>query len=279
MDSNTTHTTAPTFSQSSYKERVGCRVCGRTLLLGERSLGFFTISGEGPYDVCELCVPRAGRFGLRPHASTPDEVSAARRSSVIASASAWVRAVVGGRAKGPAPAAERRRRRVARDAAPASSQGSAAIAAAQTASAQGRRGRSRRRSAAPLDPAALGAVPVGTAAIPIALAAFNQSPHARTLAGLFRTLGAPRASVAPRSATDREVILTVAWEIVWYQFRVMPDGIEQHRGQYLSELKPRWQQWNCIVATDGTIREAGAFGAEAGQASNQPHASPEAPIR
>ncbi|MCW2972718.1 MAG: hypothetical protein JWN72_991, partial [Thermoleophilia bacterium] len=107
----------------------------------------------------------------------------------------------------------------------------------------------------------------------------NQSPHARTLAGLYRTLGAPRSSVAPRSATDREVILTVAWEIVWYQFRVMPDGIEQHRGQYLSELQPRWQRWNCIVATDGTVREAGEIGDAAGQAPAQVTTNDEAPNR
>jgi hypothetical protein len=135
--------------------------------------------------------------------------------------------------------------------------GSAAVAAAAAAAQQGK-GRRRRRTGVPaLDPASLGAVPVGSAAIPVALAAFNQSPHARTLAGLYRTLGEPRASVAPRSGTDREVILTVAWEIVWYQFRVMPDGIEQRRGQYLSELQPRWQQWNCDVASDGTVRGAG----------------------
>ena len=43
------------------------------------------------------------------------------------------------------------------------------------------------------------------------------------------------------------------------------DGIEQQRGQYLSELQPRWQQWNCDVAPDGTIRESGELDALAGQ--------------
>ena len=83
---------------------------------------------------------------------------------------------------------------------------------------------------------------------------------------MFRTReAAPFLTSAPRSATDREVIITVAWEIVWYQFRVMPDGIEQQRGQYLSELQPRWQQWNCDVAPDGTVREAGDFDGVVGQ--------------
>lgn len=227
-----------TFGTTSARQPVGCRVCGRTLLLGERSVGFFTQGGDGPFDVCELCVPRAHRFGLRPRPASADDVVRAHSRGIRHR----VAALVGG---------SRPARRTARTSAP--DEGTAAVAAAAVASS--RRTRKRRGTAAPLDQQALGAVPVGSAAIPVALAAFNQSSHARTLAGLHRTLGAPRASVAPRSGTDREVILTVAWEIVWYQFRIMPEGIEQQRGQYLSELQPRWQQWNCHVGTDGTVRE------------------------
>jgi hypothetical protein len=236
---------ATTFGTTSARQVVGCRVCGRTLLMGERSVGFFTPAGDGPFDVCELCVPRAHRFGLRPRPSTSDEVAQARRGGFMSR----VTGMFGERASSRQP----RRRSVQPE---PSAQGSAAVAAAAAATASGKKRRSKRRvSASPLDQLALGAVPVGAAAIPVALAAFNQSTHARTLAGLHRTLGAPRSSVAPRSTTDREVILTVAWEIVWYQFRIMPDGIEQQRGQYLSELQPRWQRWNCIVAADGTVRE------------------------
>ncbi|MCW2924646.1 MAG: hypothetical protein JWM98_2050 [Thermoleophilia bacterium] len=261
----TPHTDAvATFATTSSRQVVGCRVCGRTLLMGERSVGYFTMAGEGPFDVCQLCVGRAHRFGLRPRPSTAEEVASARSGGVAARMAATVRAIVGGRST----KATRRKRRTA----PAPVQGSAAVAAAAAAAdaGKGRRGRRAAAAAAPMDPFALGSVPVGSAAIPVALAAFNQSPHARTLAGLYRTLGAPRSSVAPRSATDREVILTVAWEIVWYQFRVMPDGIEQVRGQYLSELQPRWQHWNCIVAPDGTVRESGALATAAGQEDVSP---------
>lgn len=251
-----------TFDATSSRQAVSCRVCGRTLLMGERSVGYFTVSGEGPYDVCQLCVPGADRYGLRPRPSTPDEVSQARRVGLL---TRTITTLSG------------RREPARRATAPV--QGSAAVAAA-AAAAQSGKGRRRRRSSTPtsLDQTALGAVPVGSAAIPVALAAFNQSPHARTLAGLYRTLGAPRASVAPRSGTDREVILTVAWEIVWYQFRVMPDGIEQQRGQYLSELQPRWQQWNCSVAADGTVREPGEGEGEPGQEARG-DAPLEAPVR
>lgn len=267
---------APTFANKNARQVVSCRVCGRTLLIGERSIGYFTASGEGPYDVCELCVPRAHRYGLRPRQYSADEIAAARRGSLIAHLSASVRDMVGGtkRTRRARPA-----RRTSLDQ-PVASQGTAAVAAA--AATPQRSGplaalRARRAvAAAPLDPAALGAVPVGAAAIPIALAAFNQSPHARTLAGLHRTLGAPRANVQPRSATDREVILTVAWEIVWYQFRVMPDGIQQQSGSYLGELAPRWQRWNCVVAADGTVREADAAPA-AGATESSPGKEPGAP--
>jgi hypothetical protein len=236
-----------TLGTTSARQFVGCRVCGRTLLIGERSVGFFTQAGEGPFDVCELCVPRAHRYGLRPRPSSPEEIAEARSGGVVRRLRSLLGSGAGKRTRG------RRGRtsstRLRRDEPVAA--GSAAVAMA--AAAGGRR--AKRRAAAKIaDPIALGAVPVGSAAIPVALAAFNQSSHARTLAGLYRTLGEPRSSVAPRSATDREVILTVAWEIVWYQFRIMPDGIEQQRGQYVSELQPRWQQWNCRIAPDGTVR-------------------------
>jgi len=255
-----------TFGRTNARQLVSCRVCGRTLLMGERSVGYFTTAGEGPFDVCELCVPRAHRYGLRSRPSTADEVARASGAGAIDRVKAAIGAIVSGKSRAP------------RRQAPAVVQGSAAVAAAQAAGSAGK-GRRRRAAAAQLDSLALGAVPVGAAAIPVALAAFNQSPHARTLAGLYRTLGAPRASVTPRSVTDREVIVTVAWEIVWYQFRVMPDGIEQERGQYLSELQDRWQQWNCVVAPDGTVREAGEQNATAGQDDEQTPVAPEAPAR
>jgi len=252
-----TSTTAPTtFGMTSSRQMVSCRVCGRTLLMGERSTGFFTTSGEGPFDVCELCVPRAHRFGLRPHQSTADEVGRARRAGALHKVIDSIGAITSGKRVAAA-----RVRRARPEIEPGGAPGIAVVAAQQAAGAAVGTRRMRRRAAAaaaaPMDSFALGTVPFGSAAIPVGLAAFNQSPHARTLAGLYRTLGAPRASVAPRSATDREIIITVAWEIVWYQFRVMPDGIEQHRGQYLSDLQSRWQRWNCAVNPDGTVSESG----------------------
>ncbi len=116
---------------------------------------------------------------------------------------------------------------------------------------RGLRRHGRRRVVAAAD---LRSTPVGAAALPVAVATFNESAHARTLAGLSRTLGTPRASVVPRSPTDREVVLTVAWEIVWYQFQIRPDAtIEQSKGMHLDDLPVRWKSWNCRVLPSGRI--------------------------
>lgn len=235
------------FAATSSHQHVGCRVCGRTLLLGERSIGYFTATGEGPFDVCELCAPKAYRYGLRSQPYSPEEITRTLRGGMALRASRWLRKLVSrSDVKGPSIPVV---------------QGSAVI----TATTQNSKRRSmRRRPQVALDSTTLGTVPVGTAAIGVAIAAFNQSSNSRTLAGLYRTLGAPRASVTPRSATDREVILTVAWEIVWYQFRIMPDAIAQERGQYLSDLQDRWKDWNCIVGPAGTVTFTGDDLAEDG---------------
>ncbi len=77
-----------------------------------------------------------------------------------------------------------------------------------------------------------------------ALELFNTSEHPRTVAGLARTLGAPHAGAATSTASAAEVVLTVAWELSWYQFNVdLSDGRDPVRlrgqGHELSELPER----------------------------------------
>ena len=55
-----------------------------------------------------------------------------------------------------------------------------------------------------------------------------------------------------------EVLLTVAWELSWYQFGVdLSDGREPVRsrgqGQELAELPEEAQDWNCTVDENGRI--------------------------
>ena len=103
-----------------------------------------------------------------------------------------------------------------------------------------------------------------------ALELFNASEHPRTVAGIARTLGIPHASASTSKSSAAEVLLTVAWELSWYQFGVdLSDGREPVRprgqGQELSELPPEAQDWNCTVDANGRI-ELGNGSAEEAEA-------------
>jgi len=84
---------------------------------------------------------------------------------------------------------------------------------------------------------------------------FNESTHPRTVSGIARTLGDPHVSVVQRS--HREVVVTVAWELSWYQYRVDMLGAQtvtlQHRGDDIEELDPRFREWNATAILDGTV--------------------------
>jgi hypothetical protein len=88
---------------------------------------------------------------------------------------------------------------------------------------------------------------------------FNASPHRRTVAGVAKSLGAPKASIVPLSGVSGEMVVTVAWEISWYQWEVNADGQgdpvrEVAKGDEVSELSDDAQAWNAAVAEDGKLR-------------------------
>ena len=86
---------------------------------------------------------------------------------------------------------------------------------------------------------------------------FNASAHRRTVAGVAKSLGAPKASIVPLSGVSGEMIVTVAWEISWYQYRVSPDAAQPvrlvERGHDLDELDAAFQAWNAHLAEDGRL--------------------------
>ena len=86
---------------------------------------------------------------------------------------------------------------------------------------------------------------------------FNESAFRRTIAGIAKSLGEPKASIVPLSGTSNEVILTVAWEISWYQYRVTPDSAQPvrlaERGHEPRELDPNFTSWNAKLTGDGRI--------------------------
>jgi hypothetical protein len=87
---------------------------------------------------------------------------------------------------------------------------------------------------------------------------FNSSEEQRKVAGLVRSLGEPRAAVRP-DAGRQMALVTVAWEISWYQWEVSADGQgepvrEIAKGDEVSELSDDAQAWNAAVAEDGKLR-------------------------
>jgi hypothetical protein len=86
---------------------------------------------------------------------------------------------------------------------------------------------------------------------------FNASAFRRTIAGIAKSLGDPRASVVPLSGVNPEVVITIAWDLSWYQYRVTLDSAQpvrlEERGHELGELEPSVTEWNAHLEDDGRL--------------------------
>ena len=85
---------------------------------------------------------------------------------------------------------------------------------------------------------------------------FNESAFRRTIAGIAKSLGEPKASIVPLSGTSSEVVLTVAWDISWYQYRITADSAPvrlAERGHDPDELEGSVTEWNAHLEEDGRI--------------------------
>ena len=58
---------------------------------------------------------------------------------------------------------------------------------------------------------------------------FNASPYRRSVGGIAKSLGPPHVSVVPLSGVNTEVVVTIAWDISWYQYRVLFDSAQPVR--------------------------------------------------
>ncbi len=94
-------------------------------------------------------------------------------------------------------------------------------------------------------------------ALATAAALFNDSPHRRTVDGLARSLGPPQVSLVLLSGVSPEVVITVCWEISWYQYRVVLDGSQPvqlaERGYDPAELAASFTAWNAHLTEEGAI--------------------------
>jgi hypothetical protein len=86
---------------------------------------------------------------------------------------------------------------------------------------------------------------------------FNASPYRRTVGGIAKSLGEPRVSIVPLSGVKSELVITVVWEISWYQYRVSLNSAQPvrlaERGHDPSELETSFVEWNGRLGEDGRL--------------------------
>jgi hypothetical protein len=86
---------------------------------------------------------------------------------------------------------------------------------------------------------------------------FNASLFRRTIEGVTRALGAPLVSIVPLSGVTGELVLTFAWEITWYQYRVLPEAAQPvrlaERGADIAEIEAGFTQWNATLDDNGRV--------------------------
>ncbi len=244
------------------EEHTACDVCHRTMLKGEWAEPYLTPSRERRL-VCELCAPHAQREGWIRESAAPEAPAQPQRQP---------------ERRGLFRRFSRRREGVG----PAESTplehdqegGSARWSDPVEANSQEQVHdepvftKLRNRAAAPRKPRHVRAVPTNAQLkIDRALDVFNLSEHPRTIAGIARSLGAPSASAITSAASAAEVVLTVAWELSWYQFTVdLSDPREpvqvRAQGQELSELGDDVRSWNLEVGADGRLSPPAAHDEE-----------------
>jgi hypothetical protein len=86
---------------------------------------------------------------------------------------------------------------------------------------------------------------------------FNASLFRRTIEGVAKALGAPLVSIVPLSGVNSELVLTFAWEITWYQYRVLPEAGQPirlaDRGADVSEIEAAFTEWNASLDDAGRV--------------------------
>jgi len=223
-----------------FHDAVSCDVCGRTILKGERAESYLVPGGERKL-VCDLCSSRAANEGWIRESGSGDMPAARRRPEQ----------------RGSFLGRLRRRRAhdepVDEDDEPDWEEG------VREAEAPAPRERSAPRRETPRDPRHVRAVPT-TADVKVerALELFNNSEHARSIAGIMRSLGEPWVAAAPDIAAPSQVDILVAWELSWYRYRVdLGDAGEAvvllAKGEELDQLEGEAPGWNVQASPDGRL--------------------------
>lgn len=86
---------------------------------------------------------------------------------------------------------------------------------------------------------------------------FNGSAFRRTIAGIAKSLGSPQVSIVALSGVNSEVVITIAWDLSWYQYRIAPESGQPvrlaERGHELRELDSTYRDWNGKLLEDGRL--------------------------
>ena len=89
---------------------------------------------------------------------------------------------------------------------------------------------------------------------------FNQSAFRRTVAGVAKSLGEPQVSMIPLPGVNAETVLTFAWDITWYQYRVSPEAAQPvriaERGHDMDDLNAPYTEWNARLDEQGRLMPA-----------------------
>jgi hypothetical protein len=86
---------------------------------------------------------------------------------------------------------------------------------------------------------------------------FNGSQYRRTVGGIAKSLGDPRVSIVPLSGVNQELVVTIAWDISWYQYRVSFESAQpvrlEARGHDPGELEASFTEWNANLDETGRV--------------------------
>jgi hypothetical protein len=86
---------------------------------------------------------------------------------------------------------------------------------------------------------------------------FNASQFRRTITGVSKALGDPRVSIMPLSGVNSEMIVTFAWDISWYQYRIQPEAAQpvriEERGHDINDLDSAFTEWNARLDERGRL--------------------------
>jgi hypothetical protein len=224
-----------------FHEAVSCDICGRTILKGERAESYLVPGGERKL-VCDLCASRALHEGWIRESGSGDLPAARRRPEQ--------RGSLFGRLL---------RRRAHEGVAEDELEPEWDEVGAREPDTPPPRERSAPPRELPRDPRHVRAVPT-TADVKVerALELFNGSEHARSIAGIMRSLGEPWVAAAPDVAAPSQVDILIAWELSWYRYRVdLGDAGEAvvllEKGEELDQLEGEPPDWNVQASRDGKL--------------------------